>query len=320
MSRVVLVLLVFAALCGSPERASAQSCAAVASTVDFGSVNPIALSAVDATGTVTVTCTWPAVTLTPNAQVCLNLGGASPRTLVNGTNALQYDLYQDASHSLAWGAVSNGTTPIALTLSKPAVGTSAVATATVYGRIAANQPTVPTVNNSSTLYTASFSGNTTSLNAGFYLLTAPTCASLTTSNGTLPFSVNATVLNDCFISATNVSFAATGVLDAARGATGSITAQCTNGDAWRIALNGGGSSNVASRSMQRVGGGGAVSYQLYLDAAHTSPWGDGSAGTAMATGVGTGNQQVVNVYGLVPAQATPAPGNYSDTITATISF
>ena len=72
--------------------------------------------------------------------------------------------------------------------------------------------------------------------------------------------------------------------------------------------------------MQRAGGGGTVGYQLYVDAAHTTPWGDGTAGTSMATGGGTGNQQVVNVYGVVPAQTTPAPGNYSDTITATISF
>ena len=40
----------------------------------------------------------------------------------------------------------------------------------------------------------------------------------------------------------------------------------------------------------------------------------------MATGSGSGNQQVITVYGQVPAQSTPAPGSYSDTITATISF
>jgi spore coat protein U-like protein len=72
--------------------------------------------------------------------------------------------------------------------------------------------------------------------------------------------------------------------------------------------------------MQRSGGGASVGYQLYLDAAHGSAWGDGTSGTATATGTGTGAQQVFTVYGQVPAQTTPAPGSYSDTITATISF
>jgi spore coat protein U-like protein len=72
--------------------------------------------------------------------------------------------------------------------------------------------------------------------------------------------------------------------------------------------------------MQRSGGGGTVSYQLFVDSAHTTAWGDGTAGTSMSTGTGTGNQQALSVYGVVPAQKTPAPGSYSDTITATISF
>ncbi|RKP52727.1 Csu type fimbrial protein [Trinickia fusca] len=320
MNRAVLSLLILAVMLCLSAPASAQSCSATASAVNFGSVSPIALSAVTATGTVNVTCTWPVVSVTPNALVCLNLGATSPRSLTNGANAMQYDLYQDAAHSLAWGSISNGSTPISLTLSKPTLGTTAAQTVTVYGRIAANQPTVPTTGDSDTVYTESFSGTLTSLNDGFYLLTAPTCASLTTSNGTFPFTASATVVNNCNISTTNVSFAAAGVLSSAFNALGSISAQCTNGDAWSIALNGGSSGNVVSRSMQRTGGGGTVSYQLYTDSAHTSAWGDGTAGTTTVTGIGTGNTQVVTVYGVVPSQTTPAPGNYLDSITATISF
>jgi len=127
-------------------------------------------------------------------------------------------------------------------------------------------------------------------------------------------------VNNCLISASNIAFAATGVLKSALIATGAITARCTNGDAYRIALNGGTSGNVAARQMQRTGGGGAVNYQLYLDSGYASAWGDGTSGTAMVTGTGTGNATSINVYGRVPAQTTPMPGNYIDTITATISF
>jgi spore coat protein U-like protein len=320
MKRIAFVLLVFGALLGLPGHVNAQTCSATASAVNFGSVSPISLSAVSATGTVSVTCTWPAITLTPNVQVCLNLGGTSPRSLVSGTNQMQYDLYQNAAHSLAWGSVYSGTTPIPLTLTKPALGTSATQSVTVYGLIASNQPTVPTVGNSSTTYTQSFSGTLASINYGFYLLGAPACASLTTTGGSFPFSVSATVVNNCNITTTNVSFTASSVLSSALSAAGAITAQCTNGDAYRIALNGGTSGNVVARQMQRSGGGGAVNYQLYIDAANTTAWGDGTAGTTMETGTGSGNQQVISVYGVVPAQTTPAPGSYSDTITATISF
>ncbi|PFH26549.1 Csu type fimbrial protein [Burkholderia sp. JKS000303] len=320
MKTVLLLFIVFAAWCGMPRHAQAETCTATASTVSFGSVSPISRAAVAATGALSVTCTWSAITLTPNVLVCLSLGGTSPRSLVNGSNTMQYDLYLDAGHTTAWGSVYSGTTPASVTLTKPALGTSASATVTIYGQIAPNQPTVPTTGNASTVYSQQFGGNTTSLNAGFYLLGAPTCASLTTSNGTFPFSATATVINNCNISATNVSFGTSSVLSATLAATGSITAQCTNGDAWKIALNGGGSGNVTARQMQRSGGGGAIGYGLYLDAAHSTTWGDGTGGSSTATGVGTGASQVVTVYGAVPAQTTPAPGNYSDTITATISF
>ncbi|MCP3715490.1 spore coat U domain-containing protein [Paraburkholderia sp. CNPSo 3281] len=305
---------------GLPGRVSAQTCSASASAVSFGSVSPISRSAVSATGTVSVTCTWPAITFTPNVRVCLNLGGTSPRGLVNGSNQMQYDLYQDSAHSLAWGSIYYGTTPIPLTLTKPAAGTTATQSVTIYGLIAGSQPTVPTVGNSSTTYTQSFGGTTTSINYGFYLFGEPACASLTAAGGSFPFSVSATIVNNCNITATNVSFATSSVLTNALSAAGSITAQCTNGDAYRIALNGGTSGNVAARQMQRSGGGGVVNYQLYTDSAHTTAWGDGTAGTTMETGTGSGNQQVISVYGVVPEQTTPAPGSYSDTITATISF
>ncbi|VWC90110.1 Csu type fimbrial protein [Burkholderia lata] len=320
MRFALLLFVAFAMWCGVPHDARAESCTATASTVSFGSVSPISRASVAATGTVSITCTWSAITLTPSVLVCLNLGGTSPRSLVNGTNAMQYDLFLDGGHSVAWGSIYSGTTPASVTLVKPALGTSASATVTIYGQITSNQPTVPTTGNSTTTYSQTFGGNTTSINAGFYLLGAPSCASLTASNGTFPFSATANVVNNCNISATNVSFGTASVLSGALAATGSITAQCTNGDAWKIALNGGSSGSVTARQMQRSGGGGTIGYGLYTDAARSIAWGDGTGGSSTVTGVGTGTSQVVTVYGAVPAQTTPAPGNYSDTITATISF
>ncbi|WP_345817834.1 spore coat U domain-containing protein (plasmid) [Paraburkholderia sp. PREW-6R] len=312
--------LLLVTLLALPCEVNAQTCSASASPVSFGSVSPIARTAVTATGTVNVTCTWPATATDSYVKVCLNIGGTSPRFLVNGSAAMQYDLYQDAAHSVAWGSVYYGTPPISLTLARPAGGTHLTQTVTVYGQLASNQPTIPTVGNSSTVYAQTFGGNTTSVNYAFYQFAAPPCSSITGSAGTFPFTASATVINDCYINATNISFTSVGALGTSLNANGSITAQCTSGDAWRIALNGGSSGSVGGRTMQRSGGGGTVNYQLYSDASHTVAWGDGTASTTAASGVGTGYQQIINVYGVVPPQTTPAPGTYSDTITATISF
>lgn len=318
MRRLVLLLALCALLGVLPQRASAQTCTASPSALSFGNVSPIGLSAVAATGTVSISCTWPAITLTPSVQVCLNMGGTTPRALTIGANQLQYNLYQDAALSLPWGSTTLGTTPISVTLNKPVTGNTATTSVNFYGQITANQPTVPTTGNASTTYSQTLSQ--TSLTYGFFLLLAPGCAALTTSAGSFGFTASATVVNNCLISATNVAFTSAGVLSSALNASGAITARCTNGDAYQIALSSGLSGSVAARQMQRTGGGGAVNYQLYTDAAHTSAWGDGTAGTTMATGTGSGNAVSITVYGRVPAQTTPMPGNYSDTITATISF
>jgi spore coat protein U-like protein len=321
---VVLLLrlvLLFVILSGAATQARADNCSASMSPVVFGDIKPITRAAVTATGTLTVTCNWLWTTLTPQVLVCLNLTAPSPRTLRNGTYAIQYDLYQDTAYGLQWGATSSGTMPVAVILNKPFLsGNASVSTTvTLYGRVLANQPTIPTVNNSSTLYTQDFTATDTLLSAGFFLLFPPSCATLTGTAGAFPFQANANVLNNCTINATNVAFGAAGLLTRALNAAGSLNVQCTNSGAYRIALDGGRTGSVSARKMQRSGGG-EVAYQLYLDSAHSVPWGDGTGGTSMITATGTGLAQTIPVYGVVPMQTTPAPGDYTDTITATISF
>jgi spore coat protein U-like protein len=96
--------------------------------------------------------------------------------------------------------------------------------------------------------------------------------------------------------------------------------QCTNGAPYRIALDGGGSANVAARTMRIAGTDAAIGYQLFLDPSRTVSWGDGTAGTADATGLGTGSWVHIPVYGRVPVQPSPLPGDFSDTVIATITF
>jgi len=318
-----------AMLVGSaPVSVQAQSCTATATSINFGNVSPIRLNAIDATGTVNVTCTWPAVTVNRNARVCLNLGNGTgstsfvPRHLVNGTNRARFNLYRDAARSQIWGSLNSTTapTPISLLLSKPALGTVARSTVTYYGRLEADQPDVPIVGGNPTLYTSAFSGTHTSLNVHFFEIFDRNCNQVPQASGSFPFSAQATIVDDCTIEATDLNFPRTGLLDEPLQASGGLSVQCTNGNAWRISLDGGSSGSAADRRMQRVGGGGSVAYQLYTDSSRSLIWGDGSGGTGRVTGTGTGQSQPIAVHGTVPAQPTPQPGSYRDTITATISF
>lgn len=308
--------------------AQAQSCMAAATPINFGNVSPIRLNAVDAAGTVNVTCTWPLVSVNRNARVCLNLGGGTastshvPRNLANGANMMRFNLYRDAARSQVWGSIysTSAPTPITLVLAKPLAGTMASASVPYYGRIEAGQPGVPIAGNSPTSYANNFTGTHTSLNVHFYDLIDRGCSQITQASSAFAFTAQATVIDDCTISATNLDFPRTGVLDEPLRATGGLNVRCTNGNAWRISLNGGGSGSVANRRMLRVDGGASVAYQIHTNSSRSIIWGDGTAGTGRVTGTGSGQSQSVPVHGTVPAQTTPRPGNYRDTITATISF
>ncbi|MGF6870861.1 hypothetical protein OKW35_000315 [Paraburkholderia sp. MM5477-R1] len=72
----------------------------------------------------------------------------------------------------------------------------------------------------------------------------------------MPFTVNATVINDCTIAATNINFGTAGILSSTLTATGTLSVACTNNDAYSIALSPGAGSGatVADRRMTKAGG------------------------------------------------------------------
>jgi spore coat protein U-like protein len=112
------------------------------------------------------------------------------------------------------------------------------------------------------------------------------------------------------------------VLQAALYATGSIVVQCTLGDTFTIALNGGSTTGtITNREMVIQGGGSSVvHYGLYTSASYATTWGDGVTGGSTVGAATTGANQTFVVYGQVPAQSTPTAGAYADTVTATITY
>ncbi|HTD13115.1 MAG TPA: spore coat U domain-containing protein [Steroidobacteraceae bacterium] len=127
----------------------------------------------------------------------------------------------------------------------------------------------------------------------------------------------------CSVSASAVAFGTYTPLTIAA-STGTITITCLSvvgPSPATITLSPGASSTFTARTMSS--GGNTLSYNLYLDAAHTQVWGDGT-GVSMADNLNLTQGLVAptttaTVFGLVPSQ-DPAPGAYTDTITVTVSY
>jgi len=336
MRRAWIVLFgLFLALAGG--QAHADSCSASMTDVVFTPVSPIAGANAYATGTVTVTCTWTGITsispfpvLLPNATVCLYLGNGTnsasttPRQLKYGSQTLNYNLYSDASYAAAkiWGAPAVTATPVPIVLNMTKTGSagSIVQTVTVYGKLTADASlaAAQTAGTSSAWYISDFGAGSAAIQYFFFVSGLPGCTLGPVAG--LSFEARAEVINDCTINVNTLAFPSSGLLSSALRSTATMSVGCSANAAYQIALNGGSvAGNVAARAMKNTINSDQVSYQL-SNTLDGTIWGDGTAGTIMVTGTGDGTVHTQTVYGKVPAQSSVTPGNYSDTVTALVSF
>ena len=104
--------------------------------------------------------------------------------------------------------------------------------------------------------------------------------------------------------------------------TGSVVYRCSQRDhGILITLDKGGASSFVARRM--IGGAEQLFYNLYLDAARTVIWGDGSGGTQgylIHNPQGNNQDLTVPIFGRIPARQDRAPGTYTDTIIVTLNF
>jgi spore coat protein U-like protein len=138
-------------------------------------------------------------------------------------------------------------------------------------------------------------------------------------------------LPSCTVSATGPVFGIYNPLSgAALDSNGSVIVTCTRLGAGGNRFNGtvtlspGASGTFAARTMRA--GAPTLNYNLYLDAAYTQVWGDGTASTfdwtfAMRLTRRNPTQQVTGiVYGQIAARQDVAPGSYVDTIVVTVTY
>jgi spore coat protein U-like protein len=133
------------------------------------------------------------------------------------------------------------------------------------------------------------------------------------------FSVNATVIANCNVSASALNFGSSGLLSSSINATSTLTVDCTSGSAYNVGFDAGTATGATVTSRKMTNGTAAVNDALYSNAARTTNWGN-TVGTDTVSGTGTGASQSYTVYGSVPAQTTPSPGTYIDTITVTVTY
>jgi spore coat protein U-like protein len=154
---------------------------------------------------------------------------------------------------------------------------------------------------------------------GFLMLGfASTSANAQTDPATTTFGVSATVLKDCVVSATALSFGNyTGAINSAQS---TVTITCTNTTTYTIGLNQGTTTGGSASNPRLMAGpaGATLAYGLYQDATWGTNWGNASG--SWVSGTGNGSAKALTVYGQIAAGLYVTPGSYTDTITATVIY
>ena len=133
-------------------------------------------------------------------------------------------------------------------------------------------------------------------------------------------------IDSCLVTPTGVAF---GTFTGPRvDSTGAITLLCTgsgNNNPFTVSLSEGLSNTFLDRLMQGPGLGFLLHYNLYVDAARTTIWGNGLGETRLQTGQFNfpgGNPQTATfpIFARIPFQTPPPPGPYVDSIVVTVTF
>jgi spore coat protein U-like protein len=152
------------------------------------------------------------------------------------------------------------------------------------------------------------------------LVASSTGCGFAATTTTSTFSVQLTITASCVISsASTMNFSSSGVIATAINQTSTIQVQCTNTTPYNIGLNAGTATGATVTTRKMTNGANTISYTLFSNAGLTTNWGQ-TVGTDTVSATGNGAAQSFTVYGQVPAQSTPTPGAYSDTITVTVTY
>jgi spore coat protein U-like protein len=148
------------------------------------------------------------------------------------------------------------------------------------------------------------------------------------ATATASFTVSVTIVASCTIGASNLAFGSQSVLAADVDSSSTISVVCTNTTPYSVGLDNGLNYSGGTRRMKDTGAGTTyVNFGLYTDSGRSNAWTTTSSAASCtggantcALGTGNGTTQNITVYGRIPAQTTPAPATFNDTVTATITY
>lgn len=145
--RVLVSLLVALTWAALPAAAATWTCSVSATGPNFGVYNPFATTPDEENGTVNATCTLlsgGAATVTITDSFSTGSSGTyTNRTLLSGTNALNYNMYYDAGYTEIRGNGSGGSQTGGATLNLTAGNPTQSVSGTIYGKINAGQNVAP---------------------------------------------------------------------------------------------------------------------------------------------------------------------------------
>lgn len=123
-----------------------------------------------------------------------------------------------------------------------------------------------------------------------------------------------------FRAVTAVNFGAYNVFSAVDDdSTGNVRIRCTpNNTPYTLLFSAGAAGSFTPRSM--ISGAERLAYNLYIDAARSQIWGDGTGGTQYLSSPGHIGNANYTIYGRIPAGQDPRVGAFTDTIVMTLNF
>lgn len=296
--------------------------ASIPGGIDFGTVDPQAGASTSAN--IQYSCTSDYYYQT-RITLCFNIGagplggsttaGTTRQMSTSSGSLLGFELYKNASGGQIAGSKYDSTgNPLKDSFKVPANGSTPTYSLPIYAVIPGGQSTAGPGS-----YTTSFAG---------YVHLTGTLSSNASCNNTYEdgvstfsaFSVSAYVPPACTITADDLQFPViSGFLTSATDQNSALHLQCVSGTQYKVGLDNGINASGSTRRMAGPSGH-TIAYELYRDPARTARWGN-SVGVDTVNNTASGNPETLTIYGRVPAQAaTPSAGDYSDTVTVTITY
>lgn len=160
---------------------------------------------------------------------------------------------------------------------------------------------------------------------GAAVLAATFAGSVQAATSTTTFAVTTNLQATCTTTASALAFPAYTPGAGAKTGNATINVRCTKNTAYTVALNAGTTTGSTFAQRLMASGVNTLQYNLYTTAGFTNVFGDGSASTSTVpgTGAGIGTANTLTVFGSLPdsaANQATVPGNYTDTITVTVTY